>query len=205
MIPPRTGTTVLSDDELLLMDFLFRSWVGERFLRREEYPIHMNVRYTHGLDDDALSRTLRRSVDTGIFACEGLQDERRYSLTPQGGAMWEAERKPSWSHYCQSGFRYTPSHGQRVRLFSPELDTIERFLSIAEQTSYYNDLPRRRRHRELSSYSLLPWKIFPTVHVVLLSLPKQPWPPTTDWKRMEEGRTWWGHVSELVALQQKAG
>jgi hypothetical protein len=42
-LPARTGATSLTDDELLLFDFLFQLVLPESALRREKYPIHMNV------------------------------------------------------------------------------------------------------------------------------------------------------------------
>jgi hypothetical protein len=205
-IPPRTGATSLSDDELLLMDFLFNCSARIRFLRRQVYRIHMNVRYTHGLDDDALSCTLERNVKAGLFACRSFEGESVYSLTPEGGGMWEAERKPIWPQYVHDyGSRPTPSGVERVRVLSPEMATIESFLAIAEESRYYTDVPQRRRYRALSNYQLVPWKAFPTVHVVFIRLPKQSWPPLTNWKQFMESRTWWSHISDLVYLQQKSG
>jgi len=83
--------------------------------------------------------------------------------------------------------------------------TIESFLAIAEESRYYTDVPQRRRYRALSNYQLVPWKAFPTVHVVFIRLPKQSWPPLTNWKQFMESRTWWSHISDLVYLQQKSG
>jgi hypothetical protein len=59
ILPRRSGVTELSDDEFLLFDLLFTVGVENAFLRQQAYPVHMNLRYTHGLDDGQLEGTVQ--------------------------------------------------------------------------------------------------------------------------------------------------
>jgi hypothetical protein len=198
-LPPRTGATELTDDELLLMDFVFDVWAAERFLRRDVYHAHRNVRFTHGLDDEALSRTLRSLVGRGLFACETHDDEApRYSLTPRGGDLWEAERKPDWTRYCRARLTGIASGAHRARVFSPDRTTLDRFISVATETRYYTNMPARWRHAQLANCALLPWKTYPTVHVALFKLPEQRF-ENVDWKRFTKERASWSCVSGLTS------
>src|SRR6185503_7288795 len=108
-LPGRTGRTPLTDDELLLFDFLFPHFARLESLRREAYVSHMNVRYTHTLDQLALKETVAKLMTAGWLASRRprrLAAQRRadtslyYGLTPAGGRLWELERMPPWKQYC---------------------------------------------------------------------------------------------------------
>ena len=74
----RSRATSLTDDEVLLFDFLSESPVHARHLHRDAYAFHMNVGWTHDLDDDALARTLRELVERGLLEIEagfGCRDD----------------------------------------------------------------------------------------------------------------------------------
>ena len=83
-LPRRTRGTGLTYDQLLLFDFLFPWSVPERCLRREVYSFHMNVGYSHNLDDGQLQETLLRLSERGLVTAETDGADTRWSLTPLG-------------------------------------------------------------------------------------------------------------------------
>ena len=114
--PQRTNLTDLTTDQLLLFDFLFQYRLFERQLRRDVYPLHLNVNYSHGLDDEELSASLKSLEHRGdVTSCE-TEEGRQWELTPAGGHKWELERNPCWSTYCET--RWGESHSGDKVLYS---------------------------------------------------------------------------------------
>jgi hypothetical protein len=178
LLPRRSGITELSDDELLLFDFLFDTGVENRFLRKESYPVHMAVRYTHGLDDCQLETTLQSLQERGLIERESridpLFDECVVNrLTPSGGRLWELERRPIWDRFCMdSGWRLSttdPTRIQFLRVESPTKETCEEFLRLGLETGYLQlagKAPQVRRLR-LAGLPWISWKKFPEAYAIV--------------------------------------
>jgi hypothetical protein len=66
-LPKRTNATDLTDNELLLFDFLFDTSLAFHHLRTDDYSFHMNCTYSHSLDDDRLRVTLASLVDRRLL------------------------------------------------------------------------------------------------------------------------------------------
>lgn len=186
------------------MDFLFHGWVPEWALRRNVYPIHANVGYTHGLADEDLAQVLERNVRQGLFQLERHSAGDHYTLTAAGGSLWEAERAPNWSRYLRDEwlFKGPPGSGPQLRLRSPDPGTIDRFLEANGEVGLL--LPargQRRRTYVLRDAPLVPWRTFHEVHLVLVRVGMDPWPPAweaVDWRKLAALRTWWRGAPEIV-------
>lgn len=108
-LPRRTNATNLSDDELLLFDFLFDQSLSFHHLRIEDYSFHMNCLYSHSLTDADLELTLASLVARGFLNCRvgkiwrmetrNYVDGKIYTMTDSGGHLWELARRPDWDRY----------------------------------------------------------------------------------------------------------
>lgn len=209
-LPSRTRTTSLTDDILLLFDFMFDSWVPFRALRRESYALNLNVTYTHSLDDQQLLDTLhdlqasdllqmrqhKSAPDGGVHPC--------YSLTEISGKLWEAERQPLWQAYCTD----VQEQAGTVTVRAPVLATAEAFLVAADACGLYrcwlNQWTTMTHHPAEYSpgVSLIPWKIFPQGYEVRALLRPDHHSNRVDWQYYEQRRLWWRTISELATLQR---
>ncbi|MGC3969694.1 MAG: hypothetical protein QM775_20890 [Pirellulales bacterium] len=98
----RTHATDLSDDGLMLLDALFdHGGTPIRLLREVNFRPQWNLPFAHSLSDVELLELLRSYVGRGIVTISDDCDARNYcAITPLGGALWEAERKPVWDRYA---------------------------------------------------------------------------------------------------------
>ena len=197
--PRRTGVTSLSEDELLLFDFMFDSDVPEHMLRREAYPLHMNVEYSHTLDDQALRETLRRLAAHGLVRHAEDQGNPQWGLTAIGGCQWELERNPQWNAYCMDFSRDLRSGPAHCVVVSPDRSTAERFWTAAIAVAYWSLADPRVRHWRIERHQLIPWRVFPELHVVAARgvVDNE---SGIDWHEYEARRTWWRCVQELNSL-----
>jgi hypothetical protein len=208
LLPPRTRTTTLTDDQLLLFDFMFDSWVPFRALRRKLYSLSLNVAYSHSLDDHQLAATLKELQSNSFVRMRESEDVREgaiipfYTLTEIGGQLWEAERQPIWDAYCTE---WGEEDGV-VSVWALVLATAEAFLETAEQCLLYDcDLNQRTAivHQPAEynpGVSLIPWKVFPQAYELRAPLrTEKHWP---DWLLYEQQRTWWHNVTDLVTLRR---
>jgi hypothetical protein len=212
--PQRTGRTSLTDDELLLFDFFFDKVARLESLRREAYPLHMNVRYTHALDRLALQKTVAKFVAAGWLTAQRprrLSDRRGglasfyYRLTPAGGKLWERERTPPWKQYCVEADLTT----KRV-VAAPRLSTARAFLRLWQTCGLDLDTITRVKVLRRTNRRLLPWKIFPTSYELHAYYGKGDLEPRSiqettgsglgGWECFERNRTWWCSVAELVTV-----
>ncbi|MEM9942277.1 MAG: hypothetical protein AAF939_11985 [Planctomycetota bacterium] len=113
-LPKRTGDSSLSDDELLLFDMLFDSNASVAQLSSSVYPIHMNCKHNHSLDDGELSNTIDSLLSRQLIRSVGNSAKSQctiYSLTESGGLLWERERQPNWSQYVNTSIRHDVTKG----------------------------------------------------------------------------------------------
>jgi hypothetical protein len=199
VLPRRSRATALTDDELLLLDFMFEWHVPERMLRRDVYPLHMNVDYCHGLDDHELRKTLQRLSESGLVAESPADDDNTWSLTPLGGKQWELERQPRWDAYCQDLQKWHRSGRRLGIVVSPNRETAERFLSVASAAGLWGFRDAAPRYFCITRHELIPWREFPAIHVFAARTNSND-DAEVDWDFYETHRTWWRSVGELDSL-----
>ncbi len=212
--PRRTGDTCLTDDELLLFDFMFDGSVTFRALRIEDYAIHMNTRYSHRLDDRELASALQSLCDRSlvvrttepIWSIEHREfvQGHRYTLSEQGGKLWEAERRPLWDRYVTDA--QSSDEGRAygsVRITCADAAIAK--LCAGAMFAAGMVVPRSQlRMRNLSGVRLLPWKTFDTLAVVRFRTINN-WRGAdgpVDWDVYAAARCWWRTVAELDVLSK---
>jgi hypothetical protein len=119
--PNRTRTTALSDDELMIFDAIFDCFQDATNLTSFAYPYQLNLPYTHSLNDNELASFLAAALAAGLVwrktnIHSGKQFEY-FSLSSEGGALWEQERLPNWDRYITTSQRELglfPTGSQRI-------------------------------------------------------------------------------------------
>lgn len=202
-LPARTGRTSLTDDELLLFDFMFDVFVPLHVLTREAYPIHMNVGYTHQLEDEALNLTIQNMQERGLIRSRRARGRLGFTLSPQGGRLWSIERQPLWKKYLRAEGGYAgaareKAYGdcQLLVIASPTKAVVNAYLSSALQAGLHVALGEFRAGVR-DSFRLVPWKR-PSRVYTMRGLVKDP--PQVQWALLEQHRCWWKNVSELATL-----
>jgi hypothetical protein len=198
-LPKRTGQTELSDDELLLFDFLFDTWVPFGALVRDAYIVHMNVRYSHRLEDNALRETLERLIASKLVTTWTIKRPQHrsinYSLTAKGGRLWEKERQPDWNRFCTS----THLESELV-VTSPSLQTAETFVRAWHECGLDTCDLSQMHHEHRSSEKLVPWKSFTDIYEVHVPYVRDEL--GGDWACYEGKRQWWRSITELDTLRR---
>jgi len=210
--PRRTGATDLTDDELLLFDALFSCPWPMFALRRLEYGFHLNVGYSHNLDDDGLLAGIEALVERGLMAtdfrdpCEG-RNLRYCALTAAGGEQWECERRPDWSKFCSDS--YPEGH---VEIDAYCTATAEAYMHAIEQCHDESlDIARAVFRRFETGGRSRPWPLiswrasaldYTLVVPVIESKVLQPHEKKRE--DYEARRWWWRTISELAMLPRKS-
>jgi hypothetical protein len=225
-IPRRTSVTDLSDDELLLLDFFFDKRSVAGLARQNKYPVHMNVPYSHGLDDQQLRDTLKSLYQRQLLARYVFEGDFAYEMSPAGGALWELKRQPIWDRYCEileKPLRPNDWNGsQLMTVLSPSLQTVQDYVekALATGASKAKDFPPKSRYRLLQRFRLdVYWKEFAEAHAILLRVfpdylsmdhSKGEEFTVEQWacrsaarNQLEANRTWWGTIGELDTLRRK--
>lgn len=205
----RTGTTCLSNDELILFDALFD--VSDTFeaLRRDEFQTAHNLPHTHGLDDGSLERTLSRLRANGLLRRRRSRRKSLrsgtpltwYTLTAKGGSLWARERRPRWSRFCtDSSWPVQSSDRWLLSVQSPSLRTAKAFLAVATQCGLYDADPTTAVVRRHNDRRLVPWHVFRTVFELRLRLRRSESGTLFDPAAYERERNWWRSVVDLTTL-----
>jgi hypothetical protein len=199
--PARTGRTALSHDELLLLDFLHKCFVPEHCLTREKYPEHMNVSYSHALDDAALHATLERLRARGLVERRRSRKHRfnAYRVTERGGGVWALERRPLWKLYVIDSARIVREDVAQLDVSSPSASIASAFVQVAIDINLY--VPLGEIHRRGGPPArLFHWKTFPTVTTLTVRVELEQL-LSPDWAQYERRRTWWRNLRELQTLR----
>jgi hypothetical protein len=200
----RTGKTSLSDDELLILDAIFDKKVAPIMLQGADFAVFFNCR-PHTLNDRCLADTLERFQREGVIAVcdDSFSSERIVQMTPDGGALWSAERCPDWSRYCIEEYRGQMSKNRVIMsVQAVSSDVRDDFVRL------WPMYPARRKNAVISDRGLIPWRNFGTVYVGLALYYESDQTSShsrlarndhqlAHWKRIEPERTWWRCVSEL--------
>jgi hypothetical protein len=207
--PNRTRTTFLSDDELMIFDAIFDCFQDAANLTSFAYPYQLNLSYTHSLNDNELASFLSAALASGLVwrktnIHSGKQFEY-FSLSSEGGALWEQERLPNWERYVTTSQRELglfPTGSQRIcganesicRQFAGALfdaGSVTPIGPIRTRTAY--------------NVRLVPWRDFE--RVCLLRFPTKDSVHDslryTDWKAYNSSRGGWRSLSEIQHYPQE--
>jgi len=201
--PNRTRTSFLSDDELIVFDAIFDCFQDARNLTSFAYPYQLNLPYTHSLADDELSEFLADSVTSGLVwkktTVHSGKPFEYYSLSSEGGVLWEQERQPYWDRYVTTSQRQLgvfPSGSQRV---TGENESICRQFAGALFAAGLVTPIGRIRTRTTYNVRLVPWRDFP--RVCLLRFPTKDGVydslQFTDWDVYNASRGGWRSLAEI--------
>jgi hypothetical protein len=201
----RTHRTSLTDDELILLDVLFKWRICFAALRREDFAVGFNCD-SHNLDDVQLVETLARFCEEGFLRRKPSFDRRVkkyggwFEMTARGGELWESERTPVWERFVR-GHHHEPVPGNvMVSFCGPSAPICEDFLR-----TYWGEMVRGSRLRrvrlfKITNHELIPWKSFPTLHAAVgvsgEALPFENY-LLRDRSLYESRRSAWSTVQEL--------
>jgi hypothetical protein len=201
-LPYRTGATWLSDDELVLLDAMFRNGAARWHLSRENYLIQFNFGYTYSLGDDALDEALWRLTSRRVLKPEPSVPLVYYRMTPHGGDLWSLERCPVWERFVTGRHTETrPGRGWQA-VVAGSAKVRDHFLTL------WSDCPVRTRTATLADIPIAGWRSFPVGHygAVVYEEPRD-LPPEQfmAWlhshrrheERVERERSWWWDVRDL--------
>lgn len=202
-LPKRTATTGLSDDVLLLLDFLFDKWSSIQSLQRDVFPFHHNCSYSHSLDDDELQECIKRLMREGILQARVAGGSRScdvWTLTELGGHLWEKERLPDWTRFLGDSLWQDDERNWTLEVRAPSLTLAQDFVRTATRCNLWGDQLRTPWRQDLiDDHAWIAWRTFPRVHVLTVQV--QPHCGSADWRLYNEERTWWRTMAELQRFQ----
>ena len=175
-------------------------------LNREGFESR-NLRCGFDVDASAWESLARRLMRRGLLRFRravGRPDlGPRVSLTPRGGHVWELERTPDWSRFCEASSRPERANGLWVvRVRSPRSDVAEAFLNVANACALYSADFTRLERRQVRA-RLVPWKARGAVFELRAPLvePQDGSLRVVDWTAYESHRTWWRCITELIKVK----
>ncbi|MEO1527243.1 MAG: hypothetical protein AAFX06_17525 [Planctomycetota bacterium] len=206
-LPPRTGETDLTDDELLLLDMLFdRNARGDQ-LSSAVYELHMNCGYNHSLDDDQLLETLSSLRSRNVLRLIGNTSTTEtpvYSLTESGGGLWEQERRPDWRAFVTTLQRELGVFASGSIIAYCVDEQVGRRCLGAMFSSGMITPAGPIRTRRFENRRGLPWKMFPKLVALRCKTLDdiRHGPKPVEWDVFESSRCWWRSVDELLTLDK---
>lgn len=191
---------------------MFDGGVSRSQMKSSVYPIFMNCRYTHSLDDIELlgvieSLQARELIQVTGNSNRGNSNEDKdpvFTLTESGGVQWELERKPNWNRFIVSGQKLLgvfPTGSIRIlcteeRLGRQYLGALFASGMITPSSSI--------KTRAMYNLRLVPWKSFPfAVALRCRTSDSVHHLPKTDFTDAYEAvRSWWVSLDELRHLDE---
>jgi len=191
---PRTGETLLTDAEVIICDALYRAPASAELVESCDFATIFNLPYDHGLNRDQVIEVLKAMQDRGVVV-EGVNRRRRtWALTVTGGVLWERERRPIWTAYCQATER--TSHGiTLLRVNGVRREVVAAYLDAGRESKMLRQRDDRVEWTEVSDGFIVSWK--PST-VVTASLRVDGQASRVDWETYEARRIWWRNVPELL-------
>ncbi|HEY7375412.1 MAG TPA: hypothetical protein VIF57_24855 [Polyangia bacterium] len=191
---PRTGETELTDDELILCDTIFKARTVLRLLMVEgdDFNEMFNLGYrpsVGGADRLALIESMSRR---GLIERSGDADRSgaAVSLTPDGGQLWERERRPVWEAQVRSTSRSDTSLTIRAR----RKEVADAFVKGINEAR----MVETRGAPEVAfedDARLVSWRRSRTVVMTFRDFRDL---PGVDWVTYESQRIWWQSVPQLL-------
>lgn len=196
-LPLRTGSTGLSDNELLIFDFLWWIHVPRHCLYSDVYSVHMNVAYEHSMSNEEVDDTLQR-LHEGKLITKRYESPESFTLTPAGGLLWESERRPNWQTYVSE----CGTHNEE-RFSFVVLDKNIGRLFVAGMTAAGLIVPTNQvQSRTIYNHWLTPWKRVSAAELVRVHVRGEDPLQFPDWDVYESCRIWWRSINELDALNR---
>lgn len=201
-LPYRTGSTWLTDDDLIVLDVMFDVRVSRACLARDGFELRWNLKYSHGYNNLALAQRLRHFEEVGVIHSPNPDI---FEMTPNGGALWSQERCPLWERFCIDRYHYHSDDLVLLSVVAVSEDIRDKFLE------WWPIYPARRRKVTIRNYELVPWKEFSHLYVGLAfyhepsSWGDEGWRASHErelshYAMLETARPWWRMVSELQKL-----
>jgi len=203
----RTCKTDLSDDELIICDFLWPNElrIPEKLLLREIFPEIANIPYSHSISDENLGRFLDSMVareilnsETVLMAtrrAEAPSLQRVFGLTHKGGTEWEKERAPDWSTFVND----IVSLDDETNLVLSLSESLGRsYIDTCLESGIWR-LAGDIEHVVAPLASLVPWKSFNSVHQFKVPIMQSDGTERMDFSVYHARRAWWGDTKELLA------
>ena len=206
----RTGSSPLSDDEVMLLDALFDVRRAIDDLRRDGFRECTNLPYEHGLDDTELEAAVSRLHAAGLVRRTmrrrpSAGDGRMWlALTARGGALWTRERLPDWPRYCTD--RMWPTRGAdrwMLSVQSPTLGIASAFLEAMIACRLIDADPHTVVVQRHERRRLVPWHTFPEVYELRVRYRPDVGGPFDPAERerlraeYDRRRVWWSSIQEL--------
>ncbi|GHU29062.1 hypothetical protein AGMMS50256_13030 [Betaproteobacteria bacterium] len=193
-IPPRTYASELTDDEIILFDFLWEGDAAERFLYGEALGVHANTPYSHSIHDDQLCFWLQDLINRNLLCKRtGKKSEEIFSLTQRGFEMWESERLPDWFRYvndswCDEIFTVSAVSKQIGLQFIEAYRKCGSLVLPEEEPIYHVEF----------DVELVRWKVINEVRYWEFPVSLDDFlTTTTNWFEFIENRVWWRVAGEL--------
>jgi hypothetical protein len=209
-LPFRSGATRLSQDQLLLLDFLALARMTIGLLYRDMYPQHMNVLYSHGVPDAELPAFLADMVHEGLLATTPNEDqagEQLFGVARHGGDLWCRERLPVWRRYCCS--TTSADAPDTMEVVCVDKNIGREFLAVSKASGW---IP------VVDDPDSVPWQAIPPDEVIEWHTLPSAWAATVRREpeetmdqihergdELERQRTWWWNVKELQKLVSAQG
>ena len=200
----RTKETVLSEEELLILDVLFDARDTFEALTKENYASWHNLPYSHNLETDVLRDLMNKLVENNIISHHTSDFDSKvfYGLTEAGGKLWEVERVPNWEKYCAD--HSADETGQWIlSVESPSIVTAQAFMDCANHCGLYGFKQDEIRTTTLieEQPSIIYWKAFSTVCSISVPTYSLLDVNYVDWRKYERRRSWWRNLAELAKFQ----
>ena len=190
----RTHRTWLTEDQLLLLDVVFRYGTEFSLLRRTGFREQWNCQ-PHKLDNDQLRCNLRWLCEHGVLTAEREERKTWFRMTASGGELWSQERCPVWERFCWETYKTTSRDRTLMSVVAVSSQVRDEFLALRSP-----DLARRRTFNLAGNHCLLGWRLFRPLFVGLATYEEDclAWLETRQQiEQIESQRTWWRSVYEL--------
>ena len=218
-LPKRTGGSVLSDDELIILDALaINGSCNINIIKKDNYPIHMNCSYSHDILDEHIENKMAELASKGWinlkigdvididFDCQeekyksSIKKGPIYSITSDGGMLWEIERTPIWDSYCMDS-SYSDENDDNI--FYLEINCLSEEIGLKFAKCLLDCGLYEYKFDKLKTTTpdpdFVPWKKFNNKFAWKVQL-KESGDPDTDWDCYEKTRIWWRGIGELQKL-----
>lgn len=196
----RTRETTLSDDQLLLFDMLFDGYWQADALSSQTYALNMNVGYSHSLSDRSLQSTLQDFLVSKLVWRKpgGSAGKDIYTLSDNGGHLWEKERKPDWSSFVVTTQNAVAHVAEVQQMINCSSEQVGRLCAGALFASGLVIPCGPMRLRRKYNKRLIPWKSFAKVITIIFPVRKQLTESAVDWSVYERSRCWWSSTRDLI-------
>ena len=210
MKPKRTGVTGLSENALLILDFLaMLGRTNVRNLFRERYSTHLNTGYSHDLNNKELLLLLDELECKSLVSKKpsllltNSENQRTsnqqiydYYLTEKGGVKWSVERSPIWNKYCVDA---TNAEGTSVEFRCTDQKIGRQFAEVSLLVNLYTFSLKELTLKQLIPGSLFYWKKFEQEFSWIARVDQKVdnAERTVNWTFYNEHRSWWSTLDEL--------